>query len=185
MVAYNFAPRFAELVASGAKTQTIRAPRKRHVCVGGPLQLRTGMGTKAARKLIDPDPICTSRDAVTIDPRGGVFIRGEGVLSLDYFALRDGFKDWPDMRDWWRETYGDDAFKGVLIRWEVHAWSSNFYDVPFGSFFMARFIDDSGEDLYRRDEKGRFFFVDKDGEEAGDDADWFLDAGYWDWRVVR
>jgi len=36
--------------------------------------------------------------------------------SLDLFALRDGFNNWLDLRDWFSERYGG-FFEGVLIEW--------------------------------------------------------------------
>lgn len=66
MVAFNFMPQFAPLVASGTKTQTIRQTARAKP--GDRLQLYTGQRTKACRKLVDPDPVCTLVDYVGIRP---------------------------------------------------------------------------------------------------------------------
>ena len=67
MPAYTFQSRFAPLVASGEKRQTIRAiGKRRHAAVGDRIQLYTGMRTKACRKLVTPDPVCTFAAAVYI-----------------------------------------------------------------------------------------------------------------------
>lgn len=128
MVAYNFQAQFADKVASGEKTQTIRAPRKNgHANVGDPVQLYTGMRTTACRKLRNPDPICVVSRGVQIaswcvnivdpDPekRLLVFV----PEHLDAFARDDGFADFEAMLTWFRETHGL-PFYGQLIGWTGH-----------------------------------------------------------------
>ena len=119
MVAYNFQPRFAELVSLGTKLHTIRPPRKsRHARVGEPIQLYTGMRTKQCQKLIDPDPLCTRVIEVLIF-RGGLVVAGQrnvNLEQLDQFARCDGFESYADLADWFDETYGL-PFKGTLIAW--------------------------------------------------------------------
>ena len=39
------------------------------------------------------------------------------LAELDAFARRDGFEDWPEMREFWRENHKAEVFSGVLIRW--------------------------------------------------------------------
>jgi len=124
MVAYSFAMRFARIVESGAKTQTIRGHRKRHARPGEPVQLYTGMRTKACRKLVTPDPICEAVMAVTLDMRHAAVTLDDAPLPLDTlndFAQADGFANFEDMRGWWQKTHGDAVFEGVLIRWKASA----------------------------------------------------------------
>ena len=119
MVAYNFQARFAEAVASGRKTQTIRATREgrsRHAKPGDPLQLYTGLRTKAARKLRTPDPICIRSTYCNIHETG-VTTGTNPKIDLDAFAQNDGFADFADMKAWFRETHGL-PFIGQLIVWE-------------------------------------------------------------------
>jgi hypothetical protein len=122
MVAYNFQARFAQAVASGEKCQTIRAPRKggRHARVGEPVQLYTGMRTKACRKLVAPDPVVVEASWLAVCE--GRVLRDSGVVSdpgaLDALARADGFGDWAALRDWFREAHGL-PFSGVLIRWQA------------------------------------------------------------------
>lgn len=55
---------------------------------------------------------------VIFDNRNGV---GKGICfsrSLDEFAQADGFKDWPEMRDWFRATHDGLPFEGILIKWD-------------------------------------------------------------------
>lgn len=118
MVAFNFSPQFVPLVASGVKRQTIR--QKARAKPGDNLQLYTGMRTKNCRKLIDPDPVCTLVDYVSIRPQYltlGNTKKHSG--DADDFARRDGFKDYDDMVRWFQERYGSPYFQGY-----VHAWTS-------------------------------------------------------------
>ena len=116
VVAYNFQARFVAAVASGKKRQTIRAPRKKgHAIVGQAVQLYSGLRTSAARKLRDPDPLCTRSTYCHINENGITF-GNYPPTDLDEFARRDGFADFADMKKWFRETHGLPFF-GQLIEW--------------------------------------------------------------------
>lgn len=120
MVAYNFQKRFAPAVSAGLKTQTIRAQRKgRHARAGEPLQLYTGMRTKACRKLIDPDPVCTVSTYCAIR-EDSITLGNHPRVDIDDFARADGFSDFEDMKAWFRDTHGL-PFIGRLIKWEPDA----------------------------------------------------------------
>ena len=116
MVAFNFQPEFVPLIVSGIKCQTIR--KRARAKVGDRLQLYTGQRTKACRKLIEPDPICTLVDYVGIRPEyltlGNV---KQHAGDADAFAVRDGFEGYDDMVMWFAE-YGSTYFQGY-----VHCWS--------------------------------------------------------------
>ncbi len=118
MVAYNFKSRFASLVASGAKTQTIRKPRSPkspHAHRGDILQLYTGMRTKDARKLVLPDPVCVLSKSVIIH-RGSLFLPGMQQPVPDQFARADGFEDFRELVAFIDNLYGL-PFHGRLIAW--------------------------------------------------------------------
>lgn len=66
MVAYSFAPVFADQVEHLNKLQTVRGDRRRHARVGEPVQLYAGMRTRQCRKLVTPDPICTAISPIRI-----------------------------------------------------------------------------------------------------------------------
>lgn len=126
MVAYSFNKRFAEDVAEGRKTQTIRANRKRHARIGEPVQLYTGMRTKACRKLRDADPTCIDVRPIEIYiyPVPSVAMvklhpGDQWLVATDEFARADGFTDAADFTRYWRETHGEGFFEGVLIRWQI------------------------------------------------------------------
>lgn len=147
MVAYSFKRQFVTPIRVGLgmpiaaglpmpegenytpKCQTIRAlGRRRHARPGETVQLYTGMRTKHCRKIGDAkcvrvDPIHiylgSNRIAIAIgSPDAQVFDR---TAQLDAFAQRDGFADWADMREFWREEHGDlkrlGPFVGILILW--------------------------------------------------------------------
>lgn len=132
MSAYNFQAQFAPLVESGLKRQTIRAiGKRRHARPGEPVQLYTGMRTKACRKLLIPDPICT--DVLPISMRvieaHGISARMVRVTIKDHdltvtekkqLARRDGFSSVAEMTDWFERVHGM-PFEGLLIKWEPAA----------------------------------------------------------------
>jgi hypothetical protein len=130
MVAYSFQPEFCQAIVNRAKTQTIRAERRRHAKPGEQLQLYRGMRTAHCRKII-PDPVCTVVERIRIwvpdrvtsgdkspfefefpdrPPAGRLPIDGE-------FAYRDGFGSVGDMLRFWRARHGPGLFDGVLIQW--------------------------------------------------------------------
>lgn len=119
--AYNFTKRFAGLVESGQKRQTIRPyGERRHADVGDRIQLYTGMRTRACRKLLNPDPVCCACLAVEIrrykSGRRTLKVTGTGALDLGDVAQADGFGSTDELIDWIEGAYGL-PFDGVLIRW--------------------------------------------------------------------
>lgn len=120
MVAYNFRPQFAPLVESGAKRQTIRAPRKNgHARVGDKVHLYTGMRTKECRKIGEAH--CWGSEAIWVTSAGVhrigcVYSISSDMDWLDDFARRDGFHTFAEMAAWFKETHGL-PFRGVLIEW--------------------------------------------------------------------
>ncbi|WP_447727258.1 hypothetical protein [Sphingomonas koreensis] len=132
MVAYSFAPQFVDAVASGAKLQTVRAPRRRHAQAGEPVQLYAGMRTKHCRKLVPVDPTVLDVRHITIrlsdaDPSLVIdAIEIEGVplsdAEIEVFATADGFGTAPSARRrmglFWQKAHpGVEHFEGVVIRW--------------------------------------------------------------------
>ncbi|WP_461209956.1 ASCH domain-containing protein [Desulfocurvus sp. DL9XJH121] len=128
MSAYNFQKQFAGKVESGDKRQTIRADgKRRHARPGERVQLYTGMMTKACRKLVNPDPICTSVEPVRIaysGPTGQphVTVSGHPLTRPEIRALArdDGFENVTSMYAWLEKTHGL-PFRGVLIKWRPEA----------------------------------------------------------------
>lgn len=117
MVAFNFQQRFAPLVASRVKLQTIRQTIRAKK--GDRIQLYTGMRTKSCKKLVEPDPVCVLVDYVGIRP--DYLTLGNTKLhagNADDFAMRDGFEGYDDMIEWFFETYGSRFFTG-----HVHVWT--------------------------------------------------------------
>jgi hypothetical protein len=142
MVAYSFKRRFVNPIRVGLskislsfdcppKRQTIRAiGKRRHARPGETVQLYTGMRTRQCEKI--GDGRCTdaleiriqvSAGRIDIAPGTREAITHQKPQHLDAFAVSDGFADWADMREFWREEHGDLArlgpFVGRLILWEA------------------------------------------------------------------
>ena len=125
MVAYSFQARFRQPILAGTKTQTIRAPRKRHAAVGEEMQLYTGMRTKYCS--IIAKTTCRSTQVIEIHIErdriilhSGISVGQEPIVgrALDTFAERDGFETWADMKAFWLQNHpGVVIFTGVCIAW--------------------------------------------------------------------
>lgn len=114
MVALNFQPQFAEDVAAGRKTQTIR--RAARAKAGQTLQLYTGQRTKACRKLADAT--CLDCGYIGLTARGiTLWDKQRYPSDVDDFARADGFADYAAMWKWFSERYGTNSFTGYVIRW--------------------------------------------------------------------
>lgn len=117
MVAINFNQRFANMVQSGKKRQTVR--RSDHPAEAGKkLQLYTGQRTKDCRKLVYPDPVCLLTDYCAIRKHYITFgNRDLHPRSSDDFAKADGFENYDEMYRWFAERYEADEFVGKVIKW--------------------------------------------------------------------
>jgi hypothetical protein len=145
MVAYSFNKRFIAPIRVGLglpvdeeippepKVQTIRAiGKRRHARPDEVVQLYHGMRTKgcfligtAICKSVEPVTLSLSKDLVGVGEIGkGIRRCYSGVGStgmLDAFARADGFGDWAEMKEFWREEHGDlkrlGPWTGLLIQW--------------------------------------------------------------------
>ncbi len=122
MPGLNFRKRFAGVVESGEKRQTIRATRsdgKPHAVVGDRLYLYTGMRTKGCRNL--GEAICSRTSQVAINEEHAIIVDGTLLRNAgeeDAFARRDGFATAEEMINWFRQVHGL-PFEGSLIAWSV------------------------------------------------------------------
>lgn len=135
MTAYSFHRIFVPAVETGEKGQTVRGPRKRHARPGERVQLYTAMRTKACRKLVDPDPVCTAVDKIwmMISERDGgmieaISINGQPLeeTAIEAFAIADGFGGFTmsarnAMGCWFAANHRQNSFHGVVIKWEPAA----------------------------------------------------------------
>ncbi|WP_157837108.1 ASCH domain-containing protein [Geminisphaera colitermitum] len=123
-----FKPRFAALVESGAKLQTVRPKPKRMPQAGDAISLRcwTGLPYRSKQRVLREATISQVSEIV-IAAEGISPIRVEplgtsGALnywpSPDVFAHADGFADWPEMREWFATTHGL-PFAGIIIFWDT------------------------------------------------------------------
>lgn len=121
MPAINFQPRFADMVASGQKRQTIRKTCR--VKIGDTVYLYTGQRTKQCRKL--GEGVVTAVHSVNLiwntyleQPYILVATLPLPLWEIDVFAGNDGFADAREMFDWFGETHGL-PFNGWLVKWEL------------------------------------------------------------------
>ena len=115
MVALNFQPQFADDVAAGRKTQTIR--RSARAKAGQRLQLYTGQRTKACRKLAEA--VCIDCGYVGLTERGiSLWDASRYPGNKDDFARADGFESYAAMWKWFSERYKTNSFTGYIIRWK-------------------------------------------------------------------
>ena len=126
MPAINFQKRFAPLVESGVKTQTIRPKRKdgRNPHEGDTLYLYVGQRTKGCRKL--GEGICTKVLQFILFEDGRVIVDTDDldVADKDELAIKDGFKDFDEMYDFFSRQYWESEdfglpFYGLLIEWDL------------------------------------------------------------------
>lgn len=131
MVAYSFQRRFMAPIREGRKTQTIRARgKRRHARPGEQLQLYVDMRTRYC-ELIER-ALCTEifpvhiiwlpKPVIEIEKMmvaGRPLMRWTPVDDLDAFAVKDGFDNLEDMRQFWKVHHPDVVqFDGVLILWQ-------------------------------------------------------------------
>lgn len=111
-----FKPRFAPLVKSGRKRQTVRPSPARMPRRGDLISLRMWAGRPYASRhvvlreaeIVDVQPVCIE-DV-------GVLVGGRGV-DAESFAKADGFDCFAEMLDWFRAEHRADGFQGIVIFW--------------------------------------------------------------------
>jgi hypothetical protein len=118
MPAYNFKPRFAELVRAGRKRQTIRALRKdgREPRVGETFVAYIGMRTKTCQRLHTGR--ITQVRRIRWPGRGVIYV-DECCLtshSAAEIAAADGFFHVFEFIDFFEQTHGF-PFEGHIINW--------------------------------------------------------------------
>ena len=115
-----FQPRFADLVRSGAKTQTIRRDRKHPIKVGDQLSLRrwTGKPYRSKQEVLGAAQ-CVAEIPCLIYEYGAM-VGTNLAVNAEGFALKDGFASFEEMREWFDSTHGL-PFSGTLIRWRLTA----------------------------------------------------------------
>lgn len=115
-------PRFVPMIRSGDKLNTIRPKPKREIKPGDIIDFRQWSGKPYCSKQIKVIEVeVTDVSAIKIDShavlKGDRLIKWPHLDELNYFAKRDGFKDWFDMRDWFTSTHSL-PFEGVIITWK-------------------------------------------------------------------
>ncbi len=122
MTTLMFHKRFVEPIKAGRKRHTIRRNGKRKIPVGADLSLRhwEGQGYRSPQVEFGTG-VCTDVIAIRVSADGVKIGRGPVYLAepvnLDEFAQSDGFHDWADMMDYYREQKIPLPFDGVIIEW--------------------------------------------------------------------
>lgn len=114
-----FKPRFADLVETGRKLQTVRPEPKRMPKPGDTISLRcwSGLPYRSKQRVLREGEIrevhhtLIDEDGVNLYERDAAW-----APDRDAFARADGFADWPDMRRWFEETHGL-PFRGIVLYW--------------------------------------------------------------------
>lgn len=115
---FMFQPRFAPLVQSGAKLQTVRPRRKFMPKIGDKLSLRawTGQPYRSKQRLLRESHV----HAVATFHLTFFEMMIDGVRSnqfqQDIFARCDGFKGADEMREWFGRVHGL-PFDGFVTYW--------------------------------------------------------------------
>jgi hypothetical protein len=120
MTAFSFKRRFVNPILEGTKGGTIRADRKDGLlpAIGTELQLYTAMRTVQCALIMRTPCIAVLPIALYLKGRTRIVAAGQvwrGAKALDRFARFDGFGDFADMRDFWREEY--EALKDFHGNW--------------------------------------------------------------------
>lgn len=124
---FNFKKQFAPLVEAGTKCQTVRAKRKdgRIPVPGDIAKCYTGLRTSSTRLLVQARVVEAS--PILIDFRERTLaVNGTRLNSMgsDQFARADGFKSFPEMLNWFSETYSQCSlfepflFEGYFTKWQ-------------------------------------------------------------------
>lgn len=125
MPAYSFKDRFADLVESGEKRQTIRPVRKRPTVPGDTLFLYRGMRTKQCRRLRlawhYPDDWVKCKAVLPIQfMSDGIYVGGRCLThgEAEALAFADGFENRNAMVAWFSFQYLDLPNANLeLIEW--------------------------------------------------------------------
>lgn len=124
-----FKPRFAALVESGAKSQTVRPMPKRMPKVGDRLSLRCWRGLPYRSKqrvlreatIVGVERVSIYASHMWHETCDGLLPDGLTVThrgSLDDFAKADGFADYAEMLAWFEAEHSL-PFQGVAIYWST------------------------------------------------------------------
>lgn len=119
-----FKPRFAPLVKSGKKTQTVRPKPKRMPKAGDRISLREWIGKpyRSKQRVLRESEI-SAVEKITLCDTGRELLVGIGNKSLkpeelNAFAAADGFKDGIELFTWFEATHGL-PFEGIVIYWKI------------------------------------------------------------------
>jgi hypothetical protein len=124
-----FQPDFESPITDLTKRHTIRPPLKRPIPIDAIISCRVWRGKPYRTKQREfarfdfshCEGVIIHKDGVEISPGTARYMfLGEWSKTrrqmLEHLAQRDGFPDWPTMRDWFQKTHTL-PFTGTLIHW--------------------------------------------------------------------
>jgi hypothetical protein len=119
MIAINFKEKFADLVASGKKTQTIR--RTNRFKVGDEVHLTCDERVLGEATVTGVLPVKIRKDYIYSSLFEGSLDSHEtySTKGLNDYAQDDGFKDFEEMKAFLVSQYGKLPFKGYIIVWKL------------------------------------------------------------------
>jgi len=111
-----FAPQFAELVASGAKTQTVRPVPVRIPLPGDTISLRTWTDKpyRSKQRVLREAKIFEVSSCTIFE--SAVYVNGKPEHRHE-FAVADGFTDYGELVEWFKNVHGL-PFNGICIKWK-------------------------------------------------------------------
>lgn len=127
MNVFLFQNRFEAPCLAGSKVHTIRGHRKdgkRRAKVGETVSLRVWTGKPYRSKQREfAQAVVEEVFPVSVEWNGmrfGTHFYWDKVwlLKLDEVAIKDGFKDWPEMLNWFDANNGV-PFCGVMVKWRL------------------------------------------------------------------
>lgn len=117
MIVKMFKERFARLVETRQKRQTVRPWPKRMPKIGETISLRQWEGKPyRSKQRILLESRITELDVVGIDAEG--VIVGTTTAPGNAFAAADGFSSFDDLFDWFQIEHKTRVFIGILYKWE-------------------------------------------------------------------
>ena len=116
-----FEPQFHDAIRAGTKRTTIRPRRKRKFKKAEALSLRGWSGRPyGSKQFVVAEATYFHDEPITVEETG-ITIDGKSVYpgDLERIAQDDGFKNWPEMLAWFRDTHGLPFSGGDLIHWNL------------------------------------------------------------------
>lgn len=123
-----FKPKFARLVESGEKCQTVRPIPKRMPKAGDKISLRmwTGKPYRSKQQVLRETVIS---EVKYVDITENIIAVESVAVTSDEFSRADGFRDFFEMREWFKNEHGL-PFEGIVIKWPNNVLAETHEKLP-------------------------------------------------------